>query len=106
MGTVIQFPTGDEPEDVSLRIALHELGESCGAELTPDMPELKPHVPALKSLLKAYHSTFAVTINGLHEDQVEDVRLAIDKARRHLFAEAFFNILCAAGVMVSRESED
>ena len=103
MGTVIQFPTEDDPEDVSLRIALHELGESCGVDLTPEMPEIKPHVPSLKALLKAYNSTFSVTIETLQPHQVDDVRLAIDQARRQLFAEAFFNILCTAGVMVRRE---
>ena len=105
MGTIIQFPTQDEPEDVSLRIALHELGDGCGVDLSPDMPELRPHVPALKALLKAYNTTFSVTIQGLQENQVEDVRTAIDQARRQLFAEAFFNILCTAGVMSRREDD-
>jgi|LSQX01.1.fsa_nt_gb hypothetical protein len=100
MGTVTQFPTANEPEEVSLRIALHELGEGCGMDLTPEMPEIKPHVPALKALLKAYSEGFTVTINNLEEHQVEDVRCAIDEARRHLFAETFFNVLCEAGVMV------
>src|SRR5690554_189450 len=97
MGTVTPFPTADEPEDISLRIALHELGEGCGIDLTPEMPQIRPHVPALKALLKAYNSSFTVTVNNLQEDQVEDIRNAIDEARRHLFAEAFFNVLCAAG---------
>lgn len=106
MGTVIQFPTGDEPEDVALRIALHELGEDCGLDLTPEMPELRPHVPALKALLKAYHATFTVTVIGLDQSQVEEVRSAIDQGRRHLFAETFFNILCAAGILVRRDDEE
>jgi hypothetical protein len=105
MGSIIQFPTASEPEDVSLRIALSELSEGLDVEFTPEMPELKPHVPALKSLLRAYQSTFSITIKGLQENQVDEVRLAIDKARRQLFAEAFFNILCAAGIMVKREED-
>src|SRR5690554_7218890 len=74
MGTVTQFPTANEPEEVSLRIALHELGEGCGMDLTPEMPEIKPHVPALKALLKAYSEGFTVTINNLEEHQVEEDR--------------------------------